>query len=698
MPQILKYAGMTIGGVVVIVAGALVILPKVITPDQFRDEITQIIYDHSGLTIDIKGSMGWSIFPWVGLSLDDIAVSANQVGSLAKLTSASVNVKLLPLLSKRVEISKVKLDGLALTLQENKNGENNWTITPPPQKISSGSKADTQKAPSAEKTITENKVPADTAAQDKLNLKLDIAGVEVTNLLVGYDNQQSGEFYKIKNASLITSALNDKTPFTFELKAHAATSALALDAALSGTAAFDLAAKSFNLSQFDLRANPAVANAEKLEMTGNIAFQVEPMTVNGSVKLLTFNPAKLSQQLNIALPPMASSTALTHVNLEAGFKVDGTHLAIQPIKAELDSFHLNGEMSMADMKQEGFQFSFEGNELNLDQYLPPKAVAQASVPVTNTQAPATVQNVAHAPQNNQTVSAAEYPLIPSETLAKLNIQGSLKLASLQAASIVFSEPTVKINAKDGVNSVRIHSDFYQGSIDTEALLNVRKPNQPAIAAVAAIDSVSIQALSQAIPDLASLQGDINAKLDINTKGQYASVLTKNLNGSIGFQIDKGTFLGANFDEMLCEAIAFTRQKKLTTDDWGNSTQFTNLSGSFDIVDGVARNNDLVAALAFMNLKGKGYVDLVDQALDYQISLNISGDKTPGSDSACQLNKNLAQMAWPVSCDGGLGDLSCGVDFKQLVKNMAGIGENRLKQKIEEKLDAPVKNLLNQLLK
>ena len=52
--------------------------------------------------------------------------------------------------------------------------------------------------------------------------------------------------------------------------------------------------------------------------------------------------------------------------------------------------------------------------------------------------------------------------------------------------------------------------FYQGTIDMTSNLDVRRSGKPKMAASAELKNISLEALSTAIPDLASLEGDVNA--------------------------------------------------------------------------------------------------------------------------------------------------------------------------------------------
>ena len=689
MNRLLKFIATLLLVVVFLGVAAAVLLPHILDPDKYRDEIAQLVYDKSGLQLDIKGPVDWSIFPWVGLSLENIAVAGAHNNQLGQLGSAQVSVKLLPLLRQRVEMQTVQLKGLELTLVKNAQGVGNWQVKAPQPQTAPSSKQKTAPQPSPEQA-------PEPVVKEASALTFDIASVDISDLLISYQDQLTGQKYSISKASLTTGAIATKQAFPFALKAHITIPELAMIAEIDGNMTFDLDNGHYDIKGLKISATPAVTDGESLSVIGNVKYQQSPRQMSGDLGVAPFNLARLLAQLNKPLPPMAAPDALTRLSFDSHFSTDGDNFSADKLALKLDNFTLDGQLKMD--QQGKTQFTLTGNDLNLDNYLPP-AIAddeQEAQPATEkqvTEASVAGQQPAQAETIAQT--AKEHPLLPEAMLRKLNLDGSLKLNSLTVADFLFEQPALTIHAAKGRQRVQLGSGFYQGTIDMTNSLDVR--GNPQMAASANLDNVSLTALAARLPELASLQGQVNARMNVTTEGQYASVLTKNLNGEISFNVDQGAFKGTNFDHLLCQAIASVRKKSLQqTDDWGTTTDFTDLSGTLVIRNGVATNDNLIAALANMNLKGDGHVNLVERKLDYHLGLTIPGGQAPGNDPACEVNQEFANVTWPVQCFGELGELKCGIDLERMVKTVAEITQNRLKQKFENKVQEPVKKLLQGL--
>lgn len=685
MNRLLKFITTLLVVIVLLGVIAAVMLPRLIDPNDYRDDISKLVHENSGLTLSIDGPIGWSVFPWVGLSLEDVSVKGVNDQPLARLGQAEISVKVMPLLKKQVEMQTVTVNGLELSLVKDKNGKGNWEVEKPAS------------AKSTEPTTEQEQTPAPTEEKTSgLPVELNIASVEITNLLFSYDDLQAGKKYLINQASMTTGPIRNQQPVDFNLKSRISIPDLVMRAGIKGTLTVNVADGKYSVSNLDISANPDVDKAETVSLVGHINLVQEPLLVDGELDVKQFNPKALLSQIKVQLPAMADKNAMTRLSFDSKFSTDGKSFDAPTLSLKLDDFKIDGQFQVTDLNKQSMKFSFNGNDLNLDNYLPPASNKPATSSdqqktSTTSKAPATASG-----------KAAEQPLIPEDMLRGLNIDGSMELASLTVAGFRFDKPSVSLKAANSQQDVKIGSGFYQGKISLNTKLDVRKKGTPKISTTAALKGIDLEALAQPIPALQPVHGLVNADLNVATSGQYQSVLTKNLNGKTQFSIDKGVFTNANFDKLVCEGIASIRKKDLNKSDWGDSTNFKDLSGTFVIRNGVATNNNLIASLSNLNLKGDGKIDLVQQYLDYHMGLNIRGSDSPDSDPACQVNDDYADVTWPVRCEGNIGTQQCGIDSERLADTVAGLLKNeaqkRIKKEIEDKVQGPVKDLLKGLFK
>lgn len=112
-----KVLGLFFLGLLLLVVALGFALTHLFDPNDYKDEIRQIARDKANLELDLKGDIGWSLFPWLGLELHDtsIASAATPTKPFADLQMLGLSVRVLPLLRKDVQMSAIRVEGLSLT-------------------------------------------------------------------------------------------------------------------------------------------------------------------------------------------------------------------------------------------------------------------------------------------------------------------------------------------------------------------------------------------------------------------------------------------------------------------------------------------------------------------------------------------------------------------------------------------------------
>ncbi|MCK5347748.1 MAG: AsmA family protein, partial [Desulfobacula sp.] len=156
MKSILKWL-FIIGGVfVVLIIAAVIIIPQFIDVKKYKPTIEQKVVEATGRSFTLGDDMDLSVFPWVGVKLTDLHLG-NLAGykekDMVSVKNFEVRLKVMPLLSKRIEVKTFVLDSPKIYLEKLKNGDANWQGIGKQQ----GEKA--QKKKKAEKPSTSQKLP-----------------------------------------------------------------------------------------------------------------------------------------------------------------------------------------------------------------------------------------------------------------------------------------------------------------------------------------------------------------------------------------------------------------------------------------------------------------------------------------------------------------------------------------------------------
>jgi AsmA protein len=134
------------------------------------------------------------------------------------------------------------------------------------------------------------------------------------------------------------------------------------------------------------------------------------------------------------------------------------------------------------------------------------------------------------------------------------------------------------------------------------------------------------------------------------------------------------------------------------------TQFSQVRASGPVKNGVFTNNDLLAELPFMQVTGKGTVNLVEATLDYRMSAKvISKPEFVGDDITADELKDFTKMVVPMRVSGPLTSPNIKVDVGKMLQAQAKREveekiKKELEEKVEEELEDTVKDKVKDKLK
>ena len=125
MNKAIKWGLIICVGLVVLVVATLLIAPAFIDIKDYKPEIEKLVAEKTGRPFSMGDDLSLSLFPWAGVSFSE-AKLGNLAGFAEKefvsVKSFEVRVKLLPLLSKDIQVKRFILNEPFITLVKNKDG------------------------------------------------------------------------------------------------------------------------------------------------------------------------------------------------------------------------------------------------------------------------------------------------------------------------------------------------------------------------------------------------------------------------------------------------------------------------------------------------------------------------------------------------------------------------------------------------
>ena len=215
------------------VVAAVIIVPMVFDPNDYKDEIKSLVERETGRSWDLSGDIGLSIFPWLGFDLGPLTLG-NAPGfapdPFLKAERTRVHVALLPLLRKEVRMDTVTMTGLVVNLARDPAGKTNWDDL----LAKTGGAKESKEAPAGLAAFA-------------------LGGIDLRDAEVTWDNRQKKEHYVIRGLHLKTDAIRPGEPVDLELRFSLVATAPAVtgDIGLKGTVMPDLEARRYRLAPFE---------------------------------------------------------------------------------------------------------------------------------------------------------------------------------------------------------------------------------------------------------------------------------------------------------------------------------------------------------------------------------------------------------------------------------------------------------------
>ncbi|GEM_PF-3229997 len=714
MNKILKYGLRTIVGLLLVVVVAVAALVLVVDPNDYKDDIANVVEKQTGRQLQIEGDLAWQLWPPIGISIGKTQLSNHPdfgEGPMVKVDSVVVDVAVFSLLDDQLVIDEVNIDGLYLHLIKDKSGKTNLDDL-------TQNKA----------TSPSDKTPSDkTSSEGKPSALPDIQlsqGVNLTNVTLINEDRQAGTKQQLSQLNLhigqfgwdrwfdiglgLSLSLDQQLSATLDWQAelkvasslkqfyiqngemvlHAEGAMLPkpVDVRLENAATIDLDKDSVSITPLKIRLNQLHIDAptEVTQLTSSL-------TTSTKFTLHDFDAKALLTELGIVIDT-AKKEALTKLGMQSHIGFDSTTSAVKlsDILVKLDSTTIKGKASVVPGEILNSRFQLAIDTINVDDYL----------------APASEKDEQASPDTKQ-----EQPAESSEpdlsALRTLDVEGKITVGSLVASKVQMQKADLTVTVKDGLARINpLTANLYEGSIETRMTLNAQK-DTPAYSLWQKINGVQATPLLKALADVDVIAGATNFETRITGSSFKSDKLLANLTGNGKFSFLDGAVKGINIAQMLRQAQAQYAGKSLDDNAKGPlQTDFTELGGQFTIAKGKVFNPDLQAKSPLFRVTGQGDVDLVGQNIDYIARIAVVESlEGQGGKSL----RELRGLTIPLTVKGELSQPKLGLKLDELLTGKAkAMAEQKVKQAEEEarkkldkekqKLEQKAKDKLQEALK
>lgn len=382
-------------------------------------------------------------------------------------------------------------------------------------------------------------------------------------------------------------------------------------------------------------------------------------------------PADLSALKNLLLEGKVKVGSILYdkyrlSGLDLALKADGERFNVRPFAVKLDDSQIKGSLGISRFAKPVYHFDVDIDKLDADRY----------VTKTESKAPA-AKSDPNAP-------------VDLSALKNINADGELRIGWLKLANVKSTNVRIKLKADDGVAQLSPFSaSLYEGTMNGSLRVDARAV--PDIALKQTMTGISIgPLLVDAINnDMLSGKGTLN--LDVKTSGATVGALKKSLNGTAGLNLADGAVKGIDIAGTIRSYKDRLNTLKGEASVEGNKSQKTDFSemvATFNIKNGVARNDDLSMKAPLFRITGSGDIDIANETINYLAKPTVV--KTLAGQGGAGLDE-LSGLTIPVKLTGTFSQPKYTLDFAGIA---AALAQKKLMEKVGGSKGEAVQKLMD----
>ncbi|MEN8211246.1 MAG: AsmA family protein [Thermodesulfobacteriota bacterium] len=580
MKNLLKWL-LIIGSVfIVLIIAAMFIIPQFVNVQKYKPVIEKKVAEATGRSFTFGDEIDISVFPWVGVKLTDLHFGSGKgykQKDMVSVKNFEVRLKVMPLLSKKIEVKTFLMDSPQIYLEKLKNGQANW------QGIGTTEKKKSPKEKKKEESSTGQTLPIEA---------LLVENFSITNGELTYVDQGTGLKKQISDLNLNLNDISLENPIGIDFNAKVDGKPLSLNGA-AGPIGKDPGKGTIDID-FVLKALGEL----EIKLKGSLIDPVESQNFDLEFNVLPFSPRKLLAAIDIEFPVKTKDPkALDMVSIKSNIKGNPKSISLSKGVLGLDDSKLQFSASAKQFSKPDLKFDINLDKIDLDRYLPEPPAKDSSTEKTKSSA--------------ESKKKTNY-----EPLRKLVLDGKIKAGEVKASGATVEDVDIHILAKNGIITIDpMDLNLYQGNLDSKLELNVQKKNPRT---KITIDAKGIQAgpLMKDVLEKELIEGTLKADMDISMRGEKPAMIKKTLTGKGELLFTDGAVIGIDLANMVRNV-----KTKLGTGEKLEEkprTDFAALKIPFTAKNGLVNTNGSSLQSPLIRVLVTGKANLVKEILDFRV--------------------------------------------------------------------------------
>jgi len=583
--------------IAILIIVALVVVAAVVTPffvpvDAFKAKLIAAVKQSTGRDLRIDGPVSFHLLPNIELSADQVSFSNAPGGAaknMAQLKSLEVRLQLLPLLSGTVAVDTFVLVDPVIALEVEKDGRPNWEF--------STTTATTAPAPAA----TAHAPAASGGGAMTTLARLRLANLAIENGTVSYVDTRSGKRWEADAINLKIAMAGLDSPMSASGSVAWNKQTVNVDLSVNRPAAFE----GGQATPIKLKIASSPIN---FSFTGS-GVGAPTLKLDGDADL---NIPSLRSLAAWAGQPMPAGNGFGLLAIKGKVAIAGAKYAFGNAVVAFDAIKGNGGIEFDNGGAKPYiKGSLQLDDLNLNPYLGATSGSGA------TPAPSGAAGGTSA-SGEQGWSTTP---IDTSALKVADADFFLGANSVEYHNIKVGKSALIVHLKDArlaadLTQLTLYKGTGQGKVTIDG-----SGATPAIEESFALKGVDMQPLLHDAANVNLLSGSGSLDMAVDGRGRSQRDIISSLAGKGSLHLDKGKIEGVNIIGIMKNAAKALSMGLVGS---GNDTDFSTLSGTYTITNGVLKNNDLQLVSSELPMTGAGTIDLPQRQVNYRLTPKVAG--------------------------------------------------------------------------
>lgn len=658
----------TLATLAVLAFGAIAFL---VPRDIVRDQAIALVKQQTGRDLTVKGETSFAFYPSVGVALSDVTLSNPPEmggGAMLHMDSLTLNLKLLPLISRSVEVERFLLVRPVFDLQVDAKGRRNWDFA----KKQAAAPAPVQGQQRAAKDA-----PAFMQAQagglgGGLIQDVRLGTIRIKDGVVLYSNALDGARHRVDAVNMTLQQDDLEKPLSASGDLVWRREKVSFQGQIGSLTALLRGGS----SAVSMALNSALA---KSDFKGRLAL-AKTVSAEGDLTGETKSIRALADWTGSAMGP---GKGLGPAKVAGHLKFQGQVLSFSKTNFTLDGMkgQGNGTVTLKG-KKPYIRAAIAVDRLDLNIYTgpgkavglpprslkPPPARAKPQARPKMVPKPKEGQSLTdfiddlNKGQKKPEVRAWSQRAIDFAGLRAVNADINFNTGAILYQQIKTGAGAVSASLKSGVLTANLNRlALYKGSGTGRITLNGAR-SVPALAVALDLKGVSTLPILRDAMKFKWISGRANLAVNLSGSGRTERQLVATLNGNGKLQFRDGAIEGINIPAMV-RGLKQGRFAGWKTNQ-REKTDFSSLSGTFTMRNGVATNSDLNLVGPLIRLTGKGQVNVPAESIDYQLTPRLVAS-LQGQGGGKQ---QLEGIVIPVRVHGAWANPKVKPDLKRIMEN------------------------------